>query len=1405
MIKSTTGMTGNASSQALGQTVHTTVNASPVSAGDTSTVTPGKTEAAVLKAQSTAGTTGNALSQALGKNAHTTLSTSTNPAGGGASTVTSSQTNDALPNAQSTTGTANGTSTASEKIARTTINTSNVPGGGTAPSVTPGQSQPTSPLPAAGSVDNPLSSSFSVPKNGLFQTHTEPQAKYLVETDSRFTNYKSFISSDYMLQQMSYDPAKTQKRLGDGFYEQKLIRDQITELTGRRFLDGYSSDEEQYKALMNNGVLYAQALQFKVGVALSAEQMAQLTSDIVWLVEKEVEGEKVLVPVIYMAQVQVGDLKPNGALMAAKDIQILASGDLSNSGVIKADNRNQISANNITNRGGVIEGGVTELTAVQDIVNQSGSISGKDVQLVAGRDIIHQTEAVSIDRGQLSTTLVSQQGKLTAQGSLNVQAGRDISLAGAQIQSGGDLSLTAGRAIEIGAVEYNSRAAFAYSGTKTNQAATTNIVSSIQAGGNATVSSLGDITLRGTSISAGDGLTLASGGNIAITAVTDRVMKETESGNRKGKNYNHNLTDDETVIGSSLTAEKGITIAAVQASSANQGNVSVTGSTIASTAGSIMIAAANNVTIQEASERHEALSESRKVKKGFLSKKVTEKSDHTIVNEVVGSTVSGEAVTVQSGNDLTVKASNLVATNDLSLTAGNNLNLTSAAETGAEDHYKKTKKSGLFGGGGLGFTIGSKSEKSTIKEQTLGEVGSTIGSLQGNVSLQAGNQVTSQGTTIVSAKDLDITGKGVTIDNTIDTYDSKSKYEIKQSGLSVSLGGGAITNAVSAAGNIERASEVQDDRLKGLYAFKASQDIGKLTDGSLNGKVTFNVSLGSSKQTSEQTVHVETVNTSNINAGGAVRVIATAGDVTLTGVKLNAGNVAIQAAKDINLRAAQNKQQIDSKTSSSSWSVGAGINTGYTAGVSKGSGKEHENSVSNVGSVINASGTVGLQSGSDTNISGSQVKGDKVVANIGGNLNIASLQDLSDYTAKNKNSGIELSTGIKTGTTGSIGSGKTNSTYASVTEQAGIFAGTGGFEINVGKNTDLKGAVIASEAAPDKNKLSTDTLTYSDIQNKAEYDSSSVGVNYNSKLTPGMKLGDYGLTPNIGVSASGDADSTTKSAISPGTVIVRSNPNTDLSKISRDTTNTVNALGKIFDKQTVKEKQELAGLFGEVAFEEIHNISEKNGWKDGDPQKVALHTIVGALMAQMGGGDALSGGVGAGVNEAMQKELSNITDPALRQWASYVIGSTAAKVAGGTPITGGSTAVSGTKNNNLNVAVVGLVAVPGVGEVVLLAGGAILVGGLIYESGSWVYDNCVPYVISIKVPNKILKETTKVELDLFERISGNGGPPKWVGPLGWYLEKDRGNSPHGGSVWKLFNWAGERIATLAEDGKILRK
>lgn len=184
---------------------------------------------------------------------------------------------------------------------------------------------------------------FTMPQGGLYKS-AAPNQGYLIETNPLFTNLRNFMSSDYMLERLAYDPEHVQKRLGDGFYEQKLVLDEITQTTGRRFLDNYASAEDQYRALMDAGVTYAKEFNLAVGVGLTAEQMAQLTSDMVWLVEKEVRSQKVLAPVVYLSRIHVNDLTPGGALIAARDIDLKSAGDLTNSGIVKAGDRTQIFA-----------------------------------------------------------------------------------------------------------------------------------------------------------------------------------------------------------------------------------------------------------------------------------------------------------------------------------------------------------------------------------------------------------------------------------------------------------------------------------------------------------------------------------------------------------------------------------------------------------------------------------------------------------------------------------------------------------------------------------------------------------------------------------------------------------------------------------------------------------------------------------------------------------------------------------------------------------------------------------------------------------------------------------------------------------------------------------------------------
>ncbi|WP_215830891.1 hemagglutinin repeat-containing protein [Pelorhabdus rhamnosifermentans] len=1179
-------------------------------------------------------------------------------------------------------------------------------------------------------------SGLTLPQNSLFKLHQEPSAQYLVETDSRFTNYKNFISSDYMLQQISSDPSKIQKRLGDGFYEQQLIRDQVGQLTGRYYLDGYSSDQEEYKQLMTNGVVYAKQYHLDVGVALTSEQMATLTSDMVWMVEKEVQGQKVLVPVVYLAHTKDTNLTPSGSIIAADNVTIHTSGDLKNSGTIQAKEGLQVDALDINNYGGKLDGGQgTLLTATQDIANISGSISGQQIQIQAGHDFKNETASFNVETATGTKTTVGNIASVSAGQNLVVQAGHDVSVNGANLKAGGDLSLQAGHNLAIGAVEQNDQSAMSRGKFNFNTSTTKNVTSTLQAAGTINLVAQNDATLRGVQVDAGKDLNLiALSGNTTIAAVKDHTQTEYQTNDSKGREkiYRHTANDDETVIGSGLTAGNNINIGAFGQTNGT-GNILVSGSNIISQTGTIQLQGTHNVTIEAVNEHHESLDESRITKKGFLSSKTTETRDYQLNNDVKGSTLSGNAIAIVSGQDLTVKGSNIVGTNDVTLGAKDNINISSAEESSASEHYHYEKKSGIFGGGSFGITIGSRSQKTDNTVLNINQVSSTIGSTNGNVTLQAGKNVDIAASNLISGKDLNIAGQNVTIETADNVTKQKQVYEFKQSGLSFSVGSPALNVIGSAVNNIQRSTEVSDSRLKALYDYRAAETLTKddtLKNISKNGVKaitsggSISVSLGTSQTRSETNSEIVTAQSSQLTAGQNLNIAAFGGDITIKGSQLDGKNINLTAAKDVNLEAAQNTTHNQTTTSGSSSGIGVDISAkgaGAFVQGSKNKGNENGDTITHVDTKITAGDTLTIHSGQDVNLAGAKTQGETIKIDAGRDLNLKSLQDSDNYHETNSSVGGKM--GIGTGIDLSAGKGKINSNYNSVTEQTGIYAGKGGFDIQVGMNTDLKGAVIASDATPDKNKLSTDTLTHSDIQNKADYSASSSGYNLDTvtNIKDGGKdvngkqvlVAEKGLSgsPDISVPVNGSASSTTKSAIAQGTIIVRSG-NTDLSSLNRNTTDSLNALGKIFDKKKVQEQQELTKVFGQEAYKAIGDLAlnqyqkalddadkaQKAGnttaykeamaradsWHDGGANKILLHAVAGGIMSDLGGSSFTSGAASAGLNEAVQNELAKIKDPGIHQLVSAAIGAVASKLAGGNAQAGASIAVNATKYNWLD-------------------------------------------------------------------------------------------------------------------------
>ena len=1000
------------------------------------------------------------------------------------------------------------------------------------------------------------------------------------------------------------------------------------------------------------------------------------------IVEKVVNGEKVLVPEVFLASVRAENLTNDGALIVGGDVAIYSKENIENIGTIRADGTVELKGENINNLGGRITGENVKLDADKNITNKGGNIRARVDAILNGENVINEANAKESQYKGLDQKTVGNAGSIRAGQNLSINAEKDIINKGSVLAADKNLDLNAGQNVDIVTVANEKHVGVVCPGSSAKIHSVEN-QQSVLSGGNVNINAGSDVNIQGGLIAADKDTVIQAGGNVNINAVTDSYSEETQVGSRGGSNYYHDKVVDEKVKGTNIAGKEDISVSAGS-------DINVKGSSLTSGEGKASLAAGGNVNITNENEYHEKLHESHEKSSGFLSSKTTDIYDYSNVNGVVSSNVSAGSVDIQSGKDTNVKGSNVVADNDVSVKAGGNLNIGSAEQTSESEYRKSVKKSGVFAGGGLGFTIGKEKQKDQYANQNTEQVGSTVGSVKGNVNLDADKAANVKGSTVVAGKDINITGENISIENSNSVYNAQEKHEFKRTGLSVSVGGGYVDVVNNAANSVKHATEVEDKRLGALVAIKGYKDADKAIKniksnggGKVNENMSINVSLGTMKSKSESKSTTTVANASEVKAGVDVNVTSTKKDINITGSNVEGKDVTLNAKENLNITASKNTNKLEQNSKSSSASVGASLELGkgpsYSISGSMSKGEVSANGTTYNESTVKADKNLDFTSGKDTNIKGGELSGEKVTGSVGGDLNVESKQDSNSYKEKNKSVGASVGFGSNKVVSGSASVGKIDSKYESVTDQSGIYAGKEGFEINVEANTDLKGGIISSTADADKNKLSTGTLTFDDIQNKADYKANGIGAKVNKNNN--ADYNEKGITPDIGMPASGEAESTTKATISKGTIEIRDKENQkqDINKLNRDTANSLNKLGEIFDKTKVEERQELANLFGELAYNEIHYMDGSN------EQKALYHAVVGGIMSKLTGGDFLAGATAAGINKLVIEEVKKAAnyEPDKMQWVSAALGAVVAEFVSGNAQAGASAAASGTKNNEV--------------------------------------------------------------------------------------------------------------------------
>ena len=412
------------------------------------------------------------------------------------------------------------------------------------------------------------------------------------------------------------------------------------------------------------------------------------------------------------------------------------------------------------------------------------------------------------------------------------------------------------------------------------------------------------------------------------------------------------------------------------------------------------------------------------------------------------------------------------------------------------------------------------------------------------------------------------------------------------------------------------------------------------------------------------------------------------------GETISGKTVDFVASNDVSLQAATNTSQKLENAKSKGWSVGANISVaggilGFDASANAAKQKSNTKVTTHTGATVVGSDGVAITSGKDTHINGSKVIGKSITADVGGSLSIENLQDTKTYVGESSNKGFSVSTnaGSLSNISMSSSKGKMKSDYASVTDQAGIYAGDGGFAINTAETTSLTGAVIDSAANSNKNKLSTGSLDVKNVENTAEYTSRNVGMSYNhvgnfknlSKAGQDAVWNTLGKLPNLLPDSSKSASSTTTSVISNGTIEVRDS-DFNIQILSRDIKESLNKLDKIFDKK-IEERQELSKLFAKEAFGQLHNWNPTS--KEGKAAKAIAHGVVAEVSARMAGNKPGSGFYAGATNEALIGEIQKIAKekPDVAQTLSALLGAAVNGSLGYSPVTGAAEAQYGTKWN----------------------------------------------------------------------------------------------------------------------------
>ena len=441
-----------------------------------------------------------------------------------------------------------------------------------------------------------------------------------------------------------------------------------------------------------------------------------------------------------------------------------------------------------------------------NIHNLNGLISGKDVVLDAVQDINNIG------------------GAIAAQNSLTLNAGRDINVQSTTQSSSLKLDLQQGnKVIHVDNHATNiDRVAGFYITKPTDSTNNSTGLMVVNAGNNINLAGAEIVNMTRSDAAI---TTLKAGNNISLSTVT---TTQNNSYVRNAKNYNKDSNSVE--VGSRIQTAGDISLEARQ-------DVNIKASSLNSTDGALQVIAGDDINIEAGTNTYDTASASYKKKSGFMSSSSSTRRNTSHDTEAVGSNLSADSITLVAGaqiaedgkltvqqgtGDINITGSNVVATHDVKLNAGADINITNATDTHEETHFRKDTKRG-FSASGSSVSYGSSRLRTTNDTQTTTNVASTVGSIEGDVTINAGNTYNQTGSDVLAPKgDISIEAEQVNIVAGQDTYANQQTMKFRQSGITVGVSSPVLSAVQTVQQMAQAASQTTDTRMQALAAGTAA-------------------------------------------------------------------------------------------------------------------------------------------------------------------------------------------------------------------------------------------------------------------------------------------------------------------------------------------------------------------------------------------------------------------------------------------------------------------------------------------------------------------------------------------------------------------------------------------------------